>query len=83
MLGNSHVRFLGEGVAAMQLSYPIVETLECRLSSTFFRGTVNSPIELWAVNHVAKLNYLVERKSNLLCASSTVIRTTRRRYALC
>lgn len=76
MLGNSHVRFLGEGVAAMQLSYPIVETLECRLSSTLFRGTVNSPIELWAVNHVAKLNYLVERKSNLLCASSKVIRTT-------
>lgn len=60
-----------------------VETLECRLSSKLFRGTVNSPIELGTVNHVAKLNYLVERKSNLLCASSTAIRTTRRRYALC
>jgi hypothetical protein len=60
-----------------------VETLECRLSSKLFRGTVNSPIELGAVNHVTKLNYLVERKSNLLCALSTSIRTTRRRYALC
>ena len=60
-----------------------VDTLGCRLSPLLCRGTVNSPIELWAVNHVAKLSYLVERKTNLLCASSTAIRKTRRRYAAC
>jgi len=59
------------------------ETLECRLSPKLFRGTVNSPIELWAVNHVAKLNYPVERKTELPRASSTAVRTTRRGYALC
>ena len=49
-----------------------VETLECRLSSKLFRGTVNSPSGLWTVNHVAKLNYLVERKSDSDCASSNL-----------
>ena len=60
-----------------------VETLECRLSSKLFRGTVNSPIELWTVNHIAKLSYLVERKSELTRASRASVRTTRRSYALC
>lgn len=53
-----------------------VETLECRLSSKLFRGTVNSSIGLWTVNHVAKLSYLVERKSDLISTSSLLIRTT-------
>jgi hypothetical protein len=53
-----------------------VETLECRLSSKLFRGTVNSPIGLWTVNHIAKLNYQVERKSDSDCASSNQIRIT-------
>lgn len=53
-----------------------VETLECRLSSKLFRGTVNSSIGLWTVNHVAKLNYLVERKSDLISTSSLLIRIT-------
>lgn len=53
-----------------------VETLECRLSSKLFRDSVNSVNELYAVNHVAKLNYPVERKSDSDCASSNQIRTT-------
>lgn len=57
-----------------------VDTLECRLSSLPCRGSVNSPSGLWAVNHIAKLCYLVERKSDLGCASSSLIRITRRRY---
>ena len=31
-----------------------VDTLGCRLSPMLYRGTVNSPIEIWTVNHNAK-----------------------------
>ena len=57
------------------------ETQGCRLSSWLFRGTVNRVIELYPVNHVAKLDYPVERKSDFDCASSSQIRITRRRNA--
>lgn len=60
-----------------------VDTLGCRLSPSLCRGPVNSVNELYAVNHIAKLNYPVERKSNFDYASSDQIRITRRRYALC
>lgn len=46
------------------------DTLGCRLSPRHYRGTVNSPIELWAVNHIAKRSYLVERKSDFGPTSS-------------
>ncbi len=60
-----------------------VDTLGCRLSPLLCRGSVNSVIELYAVNHIAKLNYLALRRSDFDCASSNQIRITRRRYALC
>jgi hypothetical protein len=60
-----------------------VDTLGCRLSSKPCRGPVNSPIELGAVNHIVEPSYPVERKTNLSCASSMAVRTTRRGYASC
>jgi len=58
-----------------------VDTLGCRLSPKLYRGSVNSSIELWTVNHIAKPCYPVERRSDFVCASSKQIRITRRRYA--
>lgn len=60
-----------------------VETLECRLSPRLFRGSVNSPIELWAVNHIAKLSYQIERKSDFDSASICQIRLIRRENTQC
>lgn len=60
-----------------------IDTLRYRLSLLLCRGSVNSPVGLWTVNHIAKLYYLVERKTKAVCASSKQLRITRRRYALC
>ena len=60
-----------------------VETLACRLSPKLFRGSVNSPIEFWAVNHIAKLSYQIERKPDFDSTSSCQIRITRRRNTPC
>lgn len=60
-----------------------VETLECRLSPRLFRGAVNRLIELWTVNHMAKLSYQIERKSDFDSASSCQIRLTRRGNTQC
>ena len=60
-----------------------VDTLGCRLSPLLCRGSVNSSIELWTVNHIAKLSYLVERKSDVEHTSSVKLRITRRRSTRC
>lgn len=60
-----------------------IDTLGYRLSPLLCRGSVNNPSGLWIVNHILKLYYLVERKSNFGYALSSQIRITRRRYAKC
>lgn len=59
-----------------------VNTKEFRLSSLLYCGSVNNPIGLWIVNHVAKLFYPVERKSNFVCSSRKQIRITRKRFTI-